>query len=386
MSVEQWSRVRIRTYDYQFRFTGDLWGFEKLEATRSWNGPGKLQVELPSDHPMIPTMLEPGSNAQVYLDGELFWSGRFTDPEGETDPLSGTTTVPGESWMALLDWTLGYPVPGSPLSNQSATPWWQFSGPAESLVKKMVADNFTVRGLWPEVAVEATQGRGVTMQAAVRFQPIADRARVAMDLSGLAWFLDHTAPGTAKPLTFTARPTRTFPVLLNRFAVMQDGNWKLTAPQATHAIVGGRGAGVQRVFREATSTDHPRWRREAFVDANDLEVSDTMTAAQSDQAALDKAGETLKTAMATSSLDVELAGVPSFEWMNPYDVGDIVTMEVGAGLRIMDWIVSVDLRVDPDSGIIVSPKTGGWEKARNRNVRDAVQAAVSGIKAIKAGR
>lgn len=384
--VEQWSRVAVHLYDYRWTPKGVLWDFNSLTATENYNAPGKFSFVVAADHKMMPTIVDPAANVRIVVDGSLFCSGRITELSGEVDATKGTVTVTGETWMSLLTWTIIYPVPLGGMTGQT-TPWWQYAGDAESIVKRLVDEQVRSRLGWP-IGVEASSGRGPQVQVSGRFQSVEDRLTDVFLSCGLDFRLQHSAPETATPLRFTCRTPRVWALPVNKFGVVEGGSWKTEPPTTTHTVVGSRGQGVQRKFFSALGASHSRWRREAFVDATDLEPSDTLTAAASDQQAQTKATQSVADGIGSSSLDITLVETRGFQWGDPYKLGDVITMEVGPTLKVTDRITSVTLSVKPDGGeeggVLFTPTTGGWDKAQSTPVEAAVRRTVAAVKDLRA--
>ncbi len=352
-----------------------LFDFTELEVTRSWHAMDAATFKLPFQHRAVP-YLSTGTPIRVTYRGDVFFSGRI---EKVTTPLwvgSSTTEVTymALSWWQLLDYTLGFPVPGNALSAQD-TLWWTQAGKSETVVKNYVGLNVGTRSGWP-LHVTPDQARGSDTIIQSRMQPLSERAGATMDASGLVFTMEHR-DGFPQPLVFDARWGTVHSLELNRMNVVSGGEYTFAAPTATEVIAGGRGLGVGRYYVNSVDPDDdPIWKREGYVDAKDIKV-DPDADPPVDEAWANyytemKAYDAVMEHQPKTSLSVELRDWESWSYGDPYEVGDRVTVNVN-GLIVTDRIESAKLNVDPANGVQINSTIGGWEEDATYTITAAIR-------------
>lgn len=105
----------------------------------------------------------------------------------------------------------------------------------------------------------------------------------------------------------------------------------------TVAIVGGEGEGTDRVYVEVGSGEG-LGLREIFVDAKDLH-SNNMTSDEYKDVLRQRGYEKLESNLMVESFDFSILPNSSFEYINDYDLGDIVS------IRKTSWGISQDKRI-----------------------------------------
>jgi hypothetical protein len=140
-----------------------------------------------------------------------------------------------------------------------------------------------------------------------------------------------------------------------------------TSPTATRAIVGGRGEGVDREFKQVINTVRETdWGDviETFVDARSTdEGADIIPDAQ---AAVDEGAPRV-------SLSTDLVETKRFRFGTTYQLGDLLHVKVGP-VDTTEQITQVSITCDSEEGTVVTPHVGGFD-TDDTDVQLALQVA-----------
>lgn len=124
----------------------------------------------------------------------------------------------------------------------------------------------------------------------------------------------------------------------------------------TFAIVGGQGEGEARTYYELGGGSGYDLR-EVFVDAKDINP-EGMTAASYKAALLQRAQETLNSAIASETLECETEAAINFTYKEDYDLGDIVTVRKNKWNLYMNQRITELSEVYEYGGMTVVPTFG----------------------------
>jgi hypothetical protein len=299
-------------------------------------------------------------------------------------PISeGVITAVG--WWDLLNRTIGYPIPTAGLEAQTKD-YWRMTAPVETAMKALVQQNLVDRRGFP-VHIPATQGRGPSKLLLVRMHTLLERAKDMLDGSGLVWTLTHTGDldGHPEPLVFDAAPPTVHQAPLDYRGAVVGGDWELAAPGLTCAVIGGWGEGAARKFVVvSTSEDADMWAVEGFVDARDIQPApgDTppVTEADATAALLARGQEKLDEAASTVGMDLDVVDVPGFSYRAPYEVGDIVQVNLAPGWTVSDRVTSVTVTTAAEAGILFKPVVGGFDSSPDKQIAAAFRSMSARIR------
>ncbi len=310
-------------------------------------------VTVLSDDPKVGLLLQDGARVQVSLRGEHLIGGRVTSwrTEGTVNQRTVTFEV-CDDWERLAG-MLAWPVPGSPVTDQSAAEYRELSGPCESVVKTLVAENATRLGL--PVTVAPDQGRGEQVSVRARMDVLADLVAPLADTAGIGiavvadqagWTVDCYVPQRWPTVLSEAGRTVTDVQVCHRRTT------------ATRVVVGCDREGVERTFRAVSDPGREHSAgvvAEVFVDARDLK-SDEATFDDSWRA---RAEERLAAGAAASGVALTLAESQTVRYGGPrgMHVGDTVTVDIGGGTLVTDVLRSATLSWSRD-GTTVTPVVG----------------------------
>lgn len=304
--------------------------------------------------------VSPGWGVLATLDRTQILSGSVEDPERERtgDGGLGTVTVSGGDDLAVVANTLAWPSPAAELGAQGG--YDRREGPAESVLKGYIGANIGTGRvssrrdpLVPgarQVVVAPDLGRGATVSYAARFTPLMELVRSCHGGLGLTCQQVGTdlVVDVFEP---AARPGAVFSFELGN---LTEARWRQAAPEVTHAIAAGDGAGAARPLRRRADVEAAQaWRMviEEFVDERS-ETSDSALDAAADQALADgrRAG-----IIAASMVDT-----PTRRFGDDYALGDYVTVIPEPGTAFLDQVTSVTIEADRRAGTLTITPAVGW--------------------------
>lgn len=348
------SPFRVTCYDGALQRTGWLGDPTQMVVTPRHLAIGEAKITIPTSHPKLELLTAEGARVVCEYDPGGGWQHLISGPvrqiTGTGPSSSGTVTVRVEDDLRLLWRVLGWPVPGSPLTGQTAREDRR-TGPAETVAKQFIAANAVTR-LGLPVTVVPTHGWGASITVAMRMSVLADRLIPAMDTAGIGL----TVRQSGATLSVDAYVPATWPVTLTEASgVVQGWDWSRDAPTVTRTVVGGQGEGTVREFRHrpsstATTPLEAQWgdKVEAFTDARDTDVA----------AELDARGDqTLAEGAPKAGLQLVLSDTPTFRYGSQVRVGDRVTVDIGQGVTITDVLREAVLDWGP-AGLQVTPTVG----------------------------
>lgn len=175
----------------------------------------------------------------------------------------------------------------------------------------------------PGLVVAADAARGTTVTVNGRYQAVLDLVREIGMVAGLGWEITYDPTGDDFVFDVTDGVDRTASVYFD-FAFETLERWEELASvidAKSVAVVGGQGEGVDRDIATRWSGSEPTGfeRREAFLDARDVEAGETTVLAQRGDAFLAATG-------AETSLEADVHQYGGFRYREHWDVGDVVTV------------------------------------------------------------
>lgn len=358
-------------------WTKDLTGREWLGAYRSLtltprhNLQPTGQLVIDSDRDIAGMLTTPGCRYRALLDGDHVSSGMVRTVAG-TFGTDGALTVQLEDDWRLLRRILGWQVPGSAIGSQSAAEYATYTGPAETVVKNLIAANVTRLGaaLQQPVTIAASLGRGATITVQTRMHAPADRLFPLVDQAGVGVTVRQAADGSG--LVVDCYEPTTFPVDLSHDSgTLDGGSWTRIPPEATRVVVAAGGEGTARVHREyVDAAAEAAWGDliEGYVDARDIDPA----AANLEALMSARGAEALAAAKARAGLSLELVESDTFRYggADGIRVGDRVTVALAAGLDpVTDVVREATITDSHDNGLTATPIVGERTDTDSRLVR-----------------
>lgn len=240
-----------------------------LRCIPRFNMVGTCNFSMALDHPALGELMSAGSRAIIHYFGEQTLSGMVMPRSINGPTISGSATFIVEDDFAILRQVLGWPVPTSVITNQTAKEKYVLTGPAETVLKTVVLANAATR-LGNNFTVAPDLGRGATITLEVRMEPLFDKLLPLVEDAGLGISVKQ---GASSIVVDVYEPSTYGPLLSEESGIVQDWSWTNTPPSATDVIVGGRGEKAAREFRRFTdNTAAALWgrRTEVFIDAADV--------------------------------------------------------------------------------------------------------------------
>ncbi|PRB44344.1 hypothetical protein CQ020_03805 [Arthrobacter sp. MYb23] len=241
----------------------------ELRMVPRFNLKGTATFSLALDHPALPHLIAAGSRVIIDYNGKQTMSGPVTARSINGPTITGSATFVVEDDFRMLASVLGWPVPTAAITAQGAKEHYVLTGPAETVLKTVVRKNAIDR-LGMNLTIAPDLGRGSSITLEIRMEPIFDKMIEAVEAAGLG----ITIKQAATSFVLDVFVPKTYGLLLSEESgVVQDWSWTNNAPVVTNVIVGGRGEGVDREFREFKDpAASALWgvTAEKFIDARDV--------------------------------------------------------------------------------------------------------------------
>lgn len=315
-------------------------------------------IVLSADDPKAARLAASGTRVIVRYRDEYVLGGPVRLESSEGAGPSRTRTFQITDDFRILTDTLGWQVPGSAITAQSAAEFDVRSGPAETVLKGFLSANLArfASALPCPITIAPDLGRGDTITVQARMQPLADRLFPLVDQAGIGVTVRQTLTG----LVVDCYEPTTWPLLLSEDGgTLTAADWTRTPPSVTRVVVQGPGDGTARIHRlyidTAAEAEHGIVIERA-VDARDIKADDPNLEAL--MAA--RGAEALAAGAATAGLAVKLAETDTFRYGgNGVHVGDRLTVELMPGVTpITDVLRSATLSWSADKGSTVTPVVG----------------------------
>ena len=376
--------IQITVFDKAYQRRGPIAAPQAFNALMVWNTPGLATFSVDASHQRVDDLVTPGARCVVTYRPTPsttvhITSGLVAELKGESSGVGGTRTFGVLDDLDEINRIIGYPVPGSPLSAQSATGYDVRTGPLEKILKDYVSANVAGQGI-PRLTVQASSGAGPTMTEKIRMHPLGERLLPLATNNGLGVRIVQT--GTTRQLQ-TWTPA-TYPrVLTEESEVVQSAEFAYSPPEVTRIVVGIGGEDVARQFFGPPTTGYvdtaaeALWgiRRQEFIDARDIAQDDPNKAAL----ALQRAKERLAEGGAKASLKAELVEAGGFRFGVAFGLGDVVSVKPSGGEVITDRVREVEIDWTAAGGLVVTPRVGEWQDSQTDDLYRAVRTALRAI-------
>jgi hypothetical protein len=330
-------------------------------------------VTVSASNAKLPLLLATGSRLMCDYRGDHLLGGPIRVRGGKGPTAEGTITLEVHDDWRLFQRVLGWPVPSSPITNQSAAEYDVRTGPAETVLKGFVTANAVTR-LGLPVTVATDLGRGASTTVSLRFHLFSDRLIPAVDAAGLGTTVVQSGTGFTVDVY---EPRTVARHLTEASGVVASWEWTDHAPDATNVIVGGQGDGTARSFQAFTASDGraAAWGDviESFQDARDTSAGDVYAT---------RATETFVSTAEKTGLKIEFSETPNFRYGGPNGVrvGDMVTVDIGPGLSVTDILRSAEIKWTAADGLTVAPKIGDVVDNTDEAMARAVRNVAAGLR------
>lgn len=344
---------RVDVYTGAFVLVGQVAKPVSLYVEDCFKAAGVCRVDIAGDldAEIAAAFEDPSARVVVTLRGVVIFSGQRQSARWVGPEKAPTLTVTCVDDYSVLTGILAWPIPANALNAQS-TARWTTTAVLETAVKALVTANVAAARLNLPVTVETTAGRGASVTISARMQPLSDYIQPLLDQYNKGLKVRQSGAGL---LVSWVEPA-SYPETMSEIGgqIVPDA-WELeeTNPLATRVIVGGQGEGTAREFVQRTNTTVETavaWKREAFIDARDTNVTAELNARG--DAALVEGGAKL-------SARVPLQETPEFQCYTDGGVkpGDLVPIEL-MGRSWTATIRQVTTMWDTQNGLLVEPIAG----------------------------
>jgi hypothetical protein len=352
--------IELMVYNKAYQRRGPVGAVLSLSGELQFNAVGLLQFTVPATHRRVPDLVTAGARiVAVYKPAGAppvtLMSGRVSAVGG-----GGPRNAQWRRFEVIDDWTVlhevqCWPNPTGTIAQQGAdSAYFTRSGPAETVLKQLLAPNVTRQGV--ALTIPTTQGRGSSITGKVRFHTVVERLFPAFEQAGLGVrVVQNGATRTLDVYTPATYPQ----VLTQGSGVVVSGEYELTPPTVTRVLVAAGGEGTARLFRQKVDTaaealygiQLPVFRDARDVAADDPDLEAVLT---------ERMDETLAEGAAQASLKCELSETDRFRYGVTFGLGDRVSVELNGAPVITDIVRSVAIDWTPADGLRIVPRVGEW--------------------------
>jgi hypothetical protein len=371
------SPFRIEVYDKNFNFKGFVGDPISVVATPRYNQISTAVITVESDHLRIADLLADGARVVIRHRDSVLMSGKIHLRKADGPLVKGEIEIHVKDDFRLLHQTLGWPVPASPITNQTASEFCTYFGSAETVLKTAVIDNMINR-LGLPVTSAPNQVRGAAgVSVSFRFHSLYDKLFPAIEQAGLGVTFKQTG-ATIVCDVFTppvfARP------LTEKSGVITTWAWSSDDAQATRVVGGGDGETTARMFRQVTDPALETAHREVF------EVFEDAPSADTEAELLASAQENLDENAPKSGFGVSLSETEHFQYgKDGLVVGAMVTIDLGFITRT-DILRECTLSFTRDDGYEATPIIGDINDNPDRAIGKFLARLKKGISDLKVSK
>ncbi len=306
-----------------------------------------------------------GSGLLIVRDGTTVLSGMVVSKDRARDGADDEVTLRGVDDLERIGWRIVYPDPA--VAADGAQPAYDLrTAVAEDVIRDYVRLNAGPDALSdgtedrriPGLTVAASSSLGSTVDGRGRWQPLVEYCAKLAERGGVG-FRAVQDLGTSQ-ITFSVyepqdRPGVRFDVDRVRSSGSLKGySYRLTIPEVTHAIAGGRGELEARTIRQGADGVSTWGRIELFLDQNNAGDPNVPGSEAGD---LDDAiDDALRESAAAVDVDIEPVDIEPVRWGRDYTLGDRVKVRI-EGETVWRQVREVEATVDAD-GEVAAPKLG----------------------------
>ena len=363
--------MRLRVRNEALQFVREV-EFRSADLRVRWNRPSTFTVEMAADQA---EGLRRGSGLVFDLSGQVILSGLVHTRSRRDDRDDDVVELIGRCDMWRLKGRLVFPDPDEP-ADGAQPDRWDRSGPAGEVLAEMVELNAGPSARTERVidalTVDDATGVGDSVRARRRFPVLSEEIERLGRQGGVVCRLRQPSTTPQMQFTVTEQADR------SRLVVFSEARGNLYGydvesehPQTTVAIVGGPGEASEREVREhedaGLTSEFGRW--ESWVDARNAAAEDDDPSDIND-ALEDEGLQHLDDHGPQEHIAVDTVETSSSRWLDHWDVGDLVTVEVD-GLRLTKTVEAVEVQVSagdgPDGGpVVVATPVLGRQSPRSQ--------------------
>lgn len=337
------------------------------------NAVGELEFTLPQDHPRVPALTAPGArvlaNYRPPGRAEQFLISGAVEQVGGGGPRHSPWRkfAVEDDFSVLTDEVQCWPNPTGTITQQGDDEAYHtVTGPAETVLKSILAPNVTRQGT--VLTIPASAGLGSTITGSVRFHTPFERLFPAIEQAGLGVRVRQS--GTTRILEVYV-PATYARELTQKSGIVVSGEYSSSRPSVTRVTALAGGEGTARVVRQKIdATREADWgvRLPAARDARDVPADD----AELEAKLLARMDEALAEGAPKASLKCELTETESFRYGVAFGLGDKVTIRLTDAPPITDYVRSVGFSWSAGDGVKITPRVGEWSDVSNDPIIDRV--------------
>lgn len=366
---------RIGIYDKDLQWVRPLGVYKKITPTKRHNRVSGLELAMRASAPENGDLATEGARLIVAFRDRFLMSGPITNVAGEGPGVQGEMVFTLENDFRIFHNYLGYQNPDGTLAQQNLAETYTVTGPAETVVKTLVAENIVPRAPYP-VVVAPDLGRGDTITVSVRMDFLADKLFPAVTDAGIG----VTVRQLNGQLVVDCYEPRVYPNKLTEGSrVIQKWSFNRAHPTVTDAVIGSEGEGIARDFYGYPDTVRRalyRDRIEGFGEAKFTAGTD---------AYLDAGTQLLDAGAPKAGVELQLAEAGNFRYGvdDGPEVGDLLTAVFGGNITITDFMTEVAMEHTPGEGLKITSTIGRKDDPAEQVVR-AITALAKGLHTLKA--
>lgn len=345
--------VEVVVYDKHFARVGWIGDPIIVTATPRHNQQPTGAITLRGDDPKAALLAAKGSRCVIRYRNEHLLGGmtRLRAGEGTTSDSTVTFQI-ADDWRLLSRVAL-WQVPGAAITAQGSSEYLTVSGPAETVVKTLLAGAISRLGL--PITVATDHGRGAHIEVPARMDKPVDVLYPLVDQAGIGVTVRQVGAGLVLDCY---EPTEWPLELSEEGGTILGGSWSLMPPEMTRVVGAFDGDGVDRVYRAyVDAAAETTWGDviEGVIDARDLKHDD----AGFEAAALARMKAAVAAATAKAGLSLTLAETSVFRYGGTgVHVGDILTASLGRDdVPVTDVLREATLTWSK-AGALVTPVVG----------------------------
>jgi len=320
--------------------------YTSLTWTRRWQQPNTFELHC-SRYAKGAEYLVEDNLIQIVRDGQVEFTAVIEHGELALDDQGRVSEVWTVRGGDIITRRICLPPAGQAYDERS--------GAAETVMKGYVTANVIspadANRAISLVSNETDQGRGSSIAVKARYEMLVDKLEECARAGGIGWELVGISTGLQFKVVpgvdrSTAQSTNPPIIFSPDFGNLKTLGYQWTMlNRATLAYVAGQGEGAARqivTVYDGTSVPAGTARREAFIDARDLDTAAKL--ADRGRAKLDEQGPKTR-------LEAQILTGGPFQYRQDWDLGDVVTV------RNLDWGVLQHLRIT-EVTVTLEPETG----------------------------
>jgi hypothetical protein len=263
---------KLEILDKAFSFQCNVGDPLRLTFTPRHNQQSTGELVMRARHHAVPTLAVPGTRYRLWYKDEFMSSGTIDLRAAQGPAGEAAVTYQLKDDFAILYGTLGWQVPTSPISDQTAKEYAVYTGTAEKIAKDMIRDNALTR-IGRPLVIAANQDRGGTVSGGVkvRMGDLGETLLPMLEAAGLGIRFRNLSGATIQCDVYV--PSTSALQLTEAGGQVLDYSWTARNPTATRVVAGGSGEKKARYFNQYISTmveSEYGLVIEAFTDAADL--------------------------------------------------------------------------------------------------------------------